>query len=79
MRTELWGKARSYLESSLALRPSPEAFQLFGQLLEYLGEVDNASDAYRSGLSLAWDPGATLPALEGPAAKGNKSDRRKDL
>ena len=64
LRNELWGKARSYLESLLALRPTPEAYQELGHLLNHLGEGDKAADAYRQGLSLAAT--STLPALPQP-------------
>ena len=52
LRNELWGKARSYLESALAVRPTPEAYQVYGRLLAQLGEGDAAADAYRAGLGL---------------------------
>ena len=32
LRNELWGKARSYLESVISLRPTPEAYQEYGWL-----------------------------------------------
>jgi HemY protein len=68
MRTELWGKARSYLESSLGIRPGALAYQLYGRLLEHLGESAQAAAAFRSGLALATDRDAdSLPALTGPA------------
>ena len=59
LRNELWGKARSYLETVIAIRPTPEAYQEFGRLLNQLGEGDAAADAYRSGLGLA-APSAVL-------------------
>jgi HemY protein len=74
MANELWGKARSYLESSLALAPSPETYALYGRLLARLGEGEGAARAYRSGLALvspaARDNGPPLPArLTAPAEK----------
>ncbi|CAN5185134.1 heme biosynthesis protein HemY [soil metagenome] len=67
MRNELWGNARSYLESSIALRPRALAYQLYGRLLETLGEADHAAAAFRSGLALATHrPPDQLPALTGP-------------
>ena len=53
LRNELWGKARSYLETVIALRPTPEAYQEYGRLLTQLGETDAAADAYRDGLGMA--------------------------
>jgi HemY protein len=65
LRNELWGKARSYLETVISIRPSPEAYQEFGRLLNRLGEGDAAADAYRDGLSLvAQSPVPAIPHLE---------------
>lgn len=61
MRNKLWGKARSYIESSLAIEPTPEAFAVFGQLLTQVGESDAAADAYRSGLALVAGDQLRLP------------------
>ncbi len=47
---ELWGKARSYLESSIKLQPTAEAYQELGALMEHLGEPEKALDCYRRGL-----------------------------
>ena len=52
LRNELWGKARSYLETVLSLRPTPEAYQEYGNLLNQMGEADAAASAYRDGLGL---------------------------
>ena len=49
----LWGKARSYLEASLAIEPTHTAYVEFGKLLERMGEPDEASRIYRRGLELA--------------------------
>jgi HemY protein len=62
LRNELWGKARSYLETVISLRPSPEAYQEYGALLNQLGQTDAAADAYRDGLNMV--AGSNLPALE---------------
>ena len=48
-KNELWGKARSYLETVLSIRPSPDAYHEFGQLLTRLGEGEAAADAFRKG------------------------------
>ena len=64
LRNELWGKARSYLETVISLRPTPEAFHVYGRLLNQLGEGDAAADAYRSGLSMVTsDPLPAIPHL----------------
>lgn len=61
LRNELWGKARSYLETVIAIRPTPDAYQEYGRLLTALGEGDAAADAYRAGLGLV--AGSNLPAI----------------
>jgi len=61
LRNELWGKARSYLETVISLRPTPEAYQEYGRLLTQLGETDAAADAYRDGLGMV--AASTLPAI----------------
>jgi HemY protein len=65
LRTELWGKARSYLETVISLRPTPEAYQEYGRLLTQLGETDAAADAYRAGLGMvAENPLTAIPHLD---------------
>lgn len=49
----LWGKARVYYESSLAVHPTVEAYAELGELLESLGEVDSSKECYRKGLALS--------------------------
>lgn len=68
MALELWGKARSYLETSLALAPRADGYALYGRLLDRFGEADNAAAAFRSGLSLSVGAGEDLPALGAPDA-----------
>jgi HemY protein len=53
MQQALWGKARSYLEASLAVEPSHTAYVQFGKLLERIGKPEDASRMYREGLELA--------------------------
>jgi HemY protein len=66
MANELWGKARSYLESSLALAPEPASYALYGELLDRLGEHDEAARAYQAGLKMVAPAVGALPALEAP-------------
>ena len=61
LRDELWGKARSYLETVIAIRPTPDAYQEYGRLLNQLGEGEAAADAYKAGLGLVAQP--QLPAI----------------
>ena len=61
VRNELWGKARSYLETVISLRPTPEVYQEYGALLNQMGEADAAAEAYRDGLGMI--AGNKLPAI----------------
>ena len=71
LRNGLWGKARSYLETVIALRPTPDAYQVYGRLLNQLGEADAAADAYRAGLRMVSDE--PLPAI--PFLKPGRSNQ----
>ena len=50
--SQLWGKARTYLEDSITLHPSVAACTELGDLLEKLGDHTGACEAYRRGLLL---------------------------
>ena len=52
-RSELYGKARSFLETSIAIRPRLEAYQLLASLMEQLGERERAMKALNDALVLA--------------------------
>jgi HemY protein len=52
LRSQLWGKARSYLEASIGAIPSAEAYRELAQLLERMGEKEAAMEYYRAGLEL---------------------------
>ncbi len=65
LRNELWGKARSYLETVISLRPTPDAYQEYGALLNQMGEADAAATAYRDGLGMVSAPPLTaIPHME---------------
>ena len=46
-------KARDYLERSIRLMPSPDAYQELGDLLEQIDDRAMANQCYRAGLRLA--------------------------
>jgi HemY protein len=50
-RAELYGKARSFLETSIAIRPRLESYQLLATLMEQLGERDRAMQALNDALT----------------------------
>jgi HemY protein len=64
IRAELYGKARSYLETSLAIRRHPETYQILGQLLDQLGEKERAALVLREGLALAIGHRAEMPKIK---------------
>ena len=53
MKQKLWGKARSYIETSIKIRPMAASYQQLAQLLEQMGETEAAQECYRKGLNLA--------------------------
>ncbi|HMN47379.1 MAG TPA: heme biosynthesis HemY N-terminal domain-containing protein, partial [Povalibacter sp.] len=63
IRAELYGKARSYLETSIAIRPRLEAWQLLATLFEQLGERDRAVKALNDALTHAVGRKAPLPKI----------------
>jgi HemY protein len=52
VQQELWGKARSYLEASLAIEPSHTACLQLAALLERTGKPEEANAIYRKALDL---------------------------
>lgn len=54
-RNQLWGKARSFLNASLGIKPHSDTYKELGQLLEQLNEHNEAVECYHKGLLLAAD------------------------
>ncbi len=77
LATELWGKARSYYESSVAMDPAPQSWHELGQLLLQLGEQEQAFKAFQQGLTQG-QAGPGLPRLTGSrgadARLGDRAD-----
>lgn len=53
MRNQIWGKARSYLDAALRLRPSPAVYLALAQLCEQTKNPEEAGLFHRRGLELA--------------------------
>jgi len=51
-RNQLWGQAKEYLQTSLSIMPSFEAYALLAFLHEQLGEVNEALKAYQKAVQL---------------------------
>jgi len=56
LHQKLWGKAQSYLDASISLKPSYAAYTVLGQLAERLGRLDDASGYYQSALKFKQNP-----------------------
>src|SRR5690606_30571788 len=50
LRNQLWGKAKLYLEQSLAISPSAEGYAELGRLHEYLGDFIMGESCYKQGI-----------------------------
>jgi len=64
IRNKLWGKARSYIESSLAIAATPAAYHELGQLMLKLDDTAAATTAFAKGLTLSHNGAPDLPRLE---------------
>ncbi|MEE9343883.1 MAG: heme biosynthesis HemY N-terminal domain-containing protein [Gammaproteobacteria bacterium] len=72
IRNQLWGKARSYIEASISILPTPEAYQLLGVLSEKTDNETLALEAYRQGMKLIAAPDGDL-AIEGEVKRLDNS------
>ncbi len=63
IRNELYGKARSYLEASIGIRPRLESYQMLAKLLEATGDKEQAFKLVNEALVLAVGRKAHLPRL----------------
>ncbi len=63
MQAELYGKARSYLETSIAIKPRLEAYQLLAALMEQLGDRDRSNRALHDALVHALGRKAKVPKI----------------
>jgi HemY protein len=63
LRAELFGKARSYLEASLARRPTAENSLILAELLEDLGEREAATTWLRRAAQQAVGRRSNLPRV----------------
>lgn len=59
-QNKLWGKAREYLEASIARQRSAEACAELARLLAQLGEVERSNQLFQEGLGLL-APSTSLP------------------
>jgi HemY protein len=79
MRAELYGKARSYLESSIAIRPRLEAYQLLAALMEQLGDRERAWKALSDAMVLAVGKKTVMPKIRARrwSSERRQNDRRR--
>ncbi len=67
LRNRLWGKARTYLESSIGAGAAVDAYSDLGALLEQMGDNEAALKCYRQGVQLAIGANPALPAPDDAA------------
>ncbi|HBA34063.1 MAG TPA: hypothetical protein DCZ12_08020 [Gammaproteobacteria bacterium] len=60
-KAKLWGKARSSLQTAIAIKPSAEAYQALGLLLADTGEMDEAYNCYNQGLQMLAEETLSAP------------------
>jgi HemY protein len=74
VRMSLWGKARQYLERSIALVPSASAWEALGDTYTGLGDTTLAQRCYRNAIALA--RGENTEALPAGEVVGGRLDTR---
>jgi HemY protein len=67
---KLWGKAKSFYENSLNMKPNTSAYLELAQLLQQIGEIDNANTCYRIGLQYCIDQKAERLNLKSDSTIG---------
>ena len=67
---KLWGKAKSFYENSLNMKPNTSAYLELAQLLQQIGEIDNANTCYRIGLQFCIDKKAERLNLKSDSTVG---------
>jgi HemY protein len=77
IRAELYGKARSYLETSLGSRPRLETYQLLASLAEQLGERERAYKALSDAVVYAVGRKANLPKVRARRIERRQSNDRR--
>lgn len=78
-RAELYGKARSFLETSIAIRPRLEAYQLLANLMDQLGERERSVKALTDALALAVGRKTNLPKIRARRwLERRQGDRRRN-
>ena len=63
LRAELFGKARSYLEASIARRPNAENSLILAELLEQMGERERAMQSLREAVATSVGRRPNLPRV----------------
>jgi HemY protein len=76
IRAELYGKARSYLETSLSARPRLETYQILASLADQLGERERAYEVLSDALNYGVGRKANLPKVRARRLERRQNDRR---
>jgi len=78
IRAELYGKARSYLETSLGTRPRLETYQILASLAEQLGERERSYKVLNDALTYAVGRKPNLPKVRARRMERRQgNDRRR--
>ena len=73
-RLGLWGKAKSYMEESIKIEPSPESYYELGTLLRGQGENERANECFEQGLLLVAKLQDTPGSMAWPQSKVESDD-----
>jgi HemY protein len=77
IRAELFGRARSFLEASIAQQPWLETYLLLAHMLEHLDDRERAYKVLKTGVAQAIGRKVSLPKIRMPRVERRRADRRK--
>lgn len=78
-REQLWDKAKTWLEASIAADPSPDTCYELSSLYRRAGDAKAAAKVLQQGMDLVVGEAERLPALSWQAAEEPKEEDRADL
>ena len=77
IRAELFGKARGFLEASIAIQPWLETYLLLAHLFEHIDDRERAYKVLKAGATHAIGRKISLPKIKAPRIERRRADRRK--
>lgn len=71
IRHKLWGKAKSYLQNSIAIKPTPASYVELAKLTDFLGDSQQGKEYYKHGLLAVTQPQQSGKEIDETSARFN--------